>query len=86
MILDRFNSAGDTKKQDILLASGIKAYEIKRRRQMKENYTSMVPVKKAKLDDVKSLMKYISQPTIDYINSIPELLAVGEDDDEEQDD
>ena len=86
MILDRFNSAGDTKKQDFLLASGIKAYEIKRRRQVKENYTSMVPVKKAKLDDVKSLMKYISQPTIDYINSIPELLAVGEDDDEEQDD
>ena len=49
-------------------------------------YTSMVPVKKAKLDDVKSLMKYLSQPTIDYINSIPELLAGGEDEDEGQDD
>ena len=36
-------------------------------------YTSMVPVKKAKLDDVKSLMKYLSQSNSDYINSIPEL-------------
>ena len=35
-------------------------------------YTSMVPVKKAKLDDVKSLSKYLSQPAIEYINSIPE--------------
>ena len=36
VILDRFNSAGDTKKQDLLLAAGIKACEIKRRRQVKE--------------------------------------------------
>jgi len=34
-------------------------------------YAGMVPVKKAKLDDVKSLLKYLSQPIIDYINSIP---------------
>ena len=49
-------------------------------------YTSIVPLKKAKLDDVKSWMKYLSQPTIDYISSIPELLAGGEDDDEGQED
>ncbi|KAI0222812.1 hypothetical protein LSAT2_025932, partial [Lamellibrachia satsuma] len=65
VILDRFNSAGDTKKQDLLLAAGIKA------------------LKKAKLDDVKSLMKYLSQPTIDYINSIPEQFAGADADDDD---
>ena len=39
VVLDRFNSAGDTKKQDLLLAAGIKACEIKRRRRVKENST-----------------------------------------------
>ena len=46
-------------------------------------YTSIVPVKKAKLDDVKSLSKYLSQPTINYINNIPKQLG-GADDDEEE--
>lgn len=33
-------------------------------------YSGMVPVKKAKLDDVKSLYKYLSPTTIHYINSV----------------
>ena len=46
-------------------------------------YAGMVPVKKAKLDDVKSLMKYLSQPTIDYINSILEQFAGADADDDD---
>ena len=45
-------------------------------------FTSMVPIPKSKLDDVKSLMKYLSQPTIDFINSLTEQLA-GEDADDD---
>ena len=47
-------------------------------------HTSMVPVKKAKLDDVKSLSKYLSQPTINYINNILEKLGGADDDEEEE--
>lgn len=34
-------------------------------------YRGMVSIKKQKLEDVKSLYKYLEQPTIDYIESIP---------------
>ena len=49
-------------------------------------YTNMVPVKKAKLDDVKTLSKYFSQPTINYITYIPEKLRGADGDEEEHDD
>ena len=48
-------------------------------------YTNMVPVKKAKLDDVKTLSNYFSQPTINY-NYIPEKLRGADGDEEEHDD
>ena len=35
-------------------------------------YTEMLGVKKAKLDDVKGLFKYLGQTVIDFINSIQE--------------
>ena len=38
-------------------------------------YTAMVAVKKAKLDDVKGLFKYLGQTAIDHINTIPEKLG-----------
>ena len=49
-------------------------------------YTSVVAVKKAKLDDVKSLSKYLSQPTIIYINNIPDQHRGADDEEEEHDD
>ena len=45
-------------------------------------YTEMIAIKKAKLDDVKGLFKYLGQPAIDFINSIPEKAGDGDDEDE----
>ena len=41
--------------------------------------TDKVRVKKAKLDDVKSLTKYWRQSSVDYINIISEELEGGDD-------
>ena len=42
-------------------------------------YPEMLGVKKAKLDDVKGLFKYLGQTLIDFINSITEKVEEGED-------
>ena len=34
-------------------------------------YTEMIPVKQAKLNDVKSLFKYLRQDSISFISNIP---------------
>ena len=38
---------------------------------------------KAKLDDDKSLFKYLGQPAIDYVSSIPDKCGPGNDSDED---
>ena len=48
-------------------------------------YQGMVPVKKAKLDDVKSLYKYLQPETIEYIDKIPTCDGAASDDDFGQD-
>ena len=35
-------------------------------------YSNLIPIKKAKLEDVRSLLKYLRENTIEFISAIPE--------------